>query len=479
MMNSSHPTRHDAEHAGAVGRSPLQPAAADLIRVGSRRWFLQMGLAGMAGLSLPDLLRCRSAPLTLPSPPGGEGRVRGADRKAVILIWLSGGPSHLDTWDPKPDAPSEVRGPFRSIATKVPGVRICEHLPRQARILDRLALIRSVDCRSSTDHYPAPMQAGNPFAQRSKIDPHIGTHPSMGAVAARFRGPNDPALPPFVGMADLNLFFADVLGASPMSGAYEAADAAQLAGRLTLPRGVSVARAEDRAGLCQQFDRLRRDLDVGDTMARMDHHRRKALEIVLSGKTQRAFRVDLEPDRVREAYGRHSLGERTLLARRLVEAGVTFVTLSGTFGLFDNHGDDVIWGGLIKGLKPLLPRLDQAVSALVQDLEARGLLDSTLVLVLGEFGRSPIFSQRGTGGREHWSNCMSMLVAGGGLARGQVIGSTDAKGYDVKDARVTPADLGATVYRHLGIDLGAQWTDLQGRPQPIVTEGGQPIPELS
>src|SRR5205823_11898939 len=145
-----------------------------------------------------------------------------------------------------------------------------------------------------------------------------------------------------------------------------------------------------------------------------------------------------------------------LLPRRLVEPGVTFVTVSGTFGVFDNHGDDVIWGGLIKGLKPLLPQVDQAVSALVQDLEARGLLDETLVLVMGEFGRSPIFSQRGTGGREHWPNCMSMLVAGGGLAHGQVVGSTDARGSEVKEARVTPADLGATVFRHLGIHLAAQ-----------------------
>jgi hypothetical protein len=323
------------------------------------------------------------------------------------------------------------------------------------------------------------MQAGNPHAQRSKIDPHIGTHPSMGAVAARFRGPNDPAMPAFVGMADLNLFFADVLGAGPLGGAYEAADAAKLAGRLTLPAGVNVKQAEDRADLSRQFNLLRRKLDTGDTMARMDHYGRQALEIVLSGKARRAFRLDLEPDRVRDAYGRSSFGERVLLARRLVEAGVTFVTVSPIFGYFDNHGDDVIWKGMIKGLKPMLPLLDQAVSALVRDLESRGLLDDTLVLALGEFGRSPIFSQRGTGGREHWPYCMSMLMAGGGLARGQVVGSTDAKGYDVKEARVTPADLGATVYRHLGIDLATQWTDLQGRPQPIVTEGGRPIPGLS
>jgi uncharacterized protein (DUF1501 family) len=452
-------------HSRAHGAALLQPLSTDLIRVGSRRWFLQTGFSGFAGLSLPGLLRCRA-----------EGRTGNkTDRKAVILIWLSGGPSQLDTWDPKPDAPSEMRGPFGSIATKVPGVRISEHLPHQASIMDRLALVRSVDCRSSNDHFPAPMQAGNASAQRSKIDPHIGTHPSMGAVAAKFHGPNDPALPAFVGFADQNLFFADVLGASPMGGAYEPADGAKLAGRLTLARGVNVARAEDRASLTRQFDRLRHDLDTGDTMARMDDYRRQALDIVLSGKARQAFRVDLEPDRVRDAYGRHSLGERTLLARRLVEAGVTFVTVSGAFGVFDNHGDDVVWGGIIKGLKPLLPRLDQAVSALVTDLEARGLLDDTLVLALGEFGRSPIFSQRQTGGREHWPNCMSMLVAGGGIARGQTVGSTDAKGGDVKDARVTPADLGATVYRHLGINLDAQWTDPQGRPQSIVTDGGKPI----
>jgi hypothetical protein len=449
-------------------RSPLQPAAADLIRVGSRRWFLQTGLAGVAGLSLPGLLRWRA-----------RGAARDASRKSVILVWLSGGPSHIDTWDPKPDAPAEVRGPFRSIATRVPGVRVCEHLPLQASIVDRLVLVRSVDCRASTDHYPAPMQAGNPLAQRSMVGATNATHPSMGSVAARFRGPNHPALPAFVGLADPPLFLADVLGAGPLGGACEPARGEQMAGRLALPRGVSVARAEDRATLCRQFDGLSRDLDAGDTMGRMDHYQRQALEIVLSGKAQQAFRVDREPDRVRDAYGRHSLGERALLARRLVEAGVTFVTVSGTFGVFDNHGDDVIWKGMIKGLKPLLPPLDQAVFALVTDLEARGLLDDTLVLVLGEFGRSPIFSQRGTGGREHWSNCMSMLVAGGGLARGKVVGSTDAKGYDVKDARVTPADLGATVFRHLGIDLGAHWTDSQGRPQPIVGGGGRPIPELT
>jgi uncharacterized protein (DUF1501 family) len=465
-MPAPGPARHDREHAGAL----LRPPTSDLIRVGSRRWFLQTGLAGVAGLSLPELQRLRAR----------GAAPKSAGRKAVILVWLSGGPSQLDTWDPKPDAPAGVRGPFGSIPTKVPGVRVCEHLPLQAGILDRLAVVRSVDCRSSTDHYPAPMQAGNPLAQRTMPASSRATLPSMGSVAARFRGPNDPALPAFVGLADPPLWLADILGAGPMGGAYEPVRGHEMmAGRLTLPPGVTASRAEDRAGLCRQFDRLRRDLDAGDARDGIDPYRRQALEIVLSGKARQAFRADLEPERVRDAYGRHSLGERTLLARRLVEAGVTFVTVGGTFGMFDNHGEDHFAGGIESGLRPLLGRLDQAVSALIKDLEARGLLDDTLVLVMGEFGRTPAFSQRGQGGREHWFNCMSMLAAGGGLARGRVVGSTDAKGYDVKDSPVTPADIGATVYRHLGIDLDTRWTDSQGRPQPIVTDGGRPIPELT
>lgn len=464
-MQPNHNMHHRRQHGAAI----FQPPARDLIRVGSRRWFLQTGIAGLAGLSLPDLLRYRA-----------EGRTTGSsNRKAVILIWLSGGPSQLETWDPKPASPEEFRGPFGSIPTNVPGVRISEHLPLQAGIMNRLAIVRSVDCQTSTDHYPAPMQAGNPKAQRSSIESTVPTYPSMGSVAARFRGANHPAMPAFVGVADPPLWSADILGAGPLAGTYEPVRADQLPGRLTLARGVSAGRAEDRAKLARQFDSLRRELDVGETMARMDHHHQKALEMTLSGKAQQAFRVDSEPARLRDCYGRHSLGERALLARRLVEAGVTFVTISGTFGVFDNHGDDVVWGGIIKGLKPLLPRLDQAISALVQDLESRGMLDDTLVLAMGEFGRSPLFSQRKTGGREHWPSCMSMLVAGGGIAHGQVIGSTDAKGGEVKDGRVTPADLGATVYRHFDIDLATQWTDTQGRPQSIVTEDGKPIPGLS
>jgi hypothetical protein len=456
-------TLHATQHNRAALTSLSSPAA-DLLRIGSRRWFLQTGLAGLAGLSLPALLRGRAEAASQGQP------IR---KTAVILFWLSGGPSHLDMWDPKPNAPREVRGPFKPIATKVPGIQVCEHLPLQARIMDKLTLIRSVDCRAS-NHTPITIQAGNALARRTDNGKDGDGYPSMGSIAAKFRGPNDADLPAFVGLADS--WKADVWGAGHMGSAYEPVKGAELAGRLALPQGLSVARLQDREELRRQFDRLSRDLDRGDTMERIDHYGQQALDMVVSGKAQQAFRVDLESDRLRDAYGRDSLGEKALLARRLVEAGVTFVLVSGAWGYFDHHGDNVRWGGIIKGLKPLLPRIDNVVYTLVNDLEARGLLDTTLVLMMGEFGRGPVIN--GQAGRDHWTNCMSMLLAGGGLPAGRVVGSTDHKGYDIKDSRVRPADLAATVFRHLGIDPNAHWIDPQGRPVPIVTEGGRPIPEL-
>jgi hypothetical protein len=434
-----------------------------VLRVGSRRWFLQTGLAGMAGLAVPDVLRLQSKAL------GGSAR-----KASVILFWLSGGPSHIDMWDPKPTAPSEIRGPFGAIPTNVPGIQVCEHLPLQARIMNKLTLIRSVDCRAS-DHTPITMQSGNPLARRTNDGKDGAGYPSMGSITARFRGSNLPDLPAFVGLADN--WRSDLWGAGHMGSAFEPVKGAELQGRLAMPRGMSVPRLQDRNNLRRQFDLLRRELDSKDGMVRMDGYTQQAYDMVLSGSARRAFRVDLEPDRLRDAYGRDSLGEKALLARRLVEAGVTFVLVSGAWGYFDHHGDDVVWGGIVKGLKPLLPRVDRVIYTLINDLESRGLLDTTLVLMLGEFGREPVMSR--TAGRGHWTNCMSMLVAGGGLPSGQVIGSTDNKGYDIKDRRVGPADLAATVFHHLGIDPSSHWIDPQGRPVPIITEGGQPIAELT
>lgn len=468
MNPSSARDRHDAHHVRSRCNALLQPPASDLIRVGSRRWFLQTGLAGLCGLSLPEILRrqARAAEQGMPTR-----------KTSVILIWLGGGPSHLDTWDLKPDAPREIRGPFQSIPTNVPGIRICEHLPLQARIMDKLTLIRSVDC-STSNHTSCTMQAGNALSRRKDDGSELGGgYPAMGSIAAKFRGPNDADLPAFVGLADLWSPHQTVWGAGHMGSAYEPVNGGELAGRLALPGSISVSRLQERDQLRRQFDRLRRDLEAGGNMARMDRYARQSLDMVLSGKAQKAFEVALEPDRLRDAYGRHSLGEKTLLARRLVEAGVTFVVVCPTNGDFDNHGDHIPGlRGIDKGLKPLLPPVDRVLYTLVNDLEARGLLDTTLVLMLGEFGRTPVVNENG--GRDHWIECMSMVVAGGGLRSGQVIGSTDSRGYHIKDGRVAPADLAATVFRHLGIDLGAHWQNPQGRPIPIVTDNGRPIPQL-
>jgi hypothetical protein len=454
---------HISEHVAANKRTLFKPARTDLIQVGSRRWFLQTGLTGLAGLSLSNLLRSRARAT---SGALGQG-------KSVILFWLSGGPSHLDMWDPKPDAPSEIRGPFRAISTKVPGIQICEHLPLQAQIMDKLALIRSLDCQAS-DHTPITMQAGNPLARRTNDGKDGGGYPSMGSVAAKFRGPNDSGLPAFVGLADS--WVSDVWGAGHMGIAYQPVKGTELPGRLALAKNINVARLQDHNDLRRQFDQLRRELDANQAIALTDQYAQQAFDMILSGKARRAFRVDLEPVQLRDAYGRDSLGEKALLARRLVEAGVTFVVVSGAWGYFDHHGDEVQWGGIVKGLKPLLPRVDRVIYTLVTDLHSRGLLDSTLVLMLGEFGRTPVMTK--TGGRGHWTNCMSMLLAGGGHRSGQVIGSTDSKGNAIKHRPVSPSDLAATVYRYLGIDLDSHWLDPQGRPIPIVTGGGRPISEL-
>lgn len=454
----AHPTSHATAHAA----NPLLPPARDLIRVGSRRWFLQTGLAGFAGLSLPGVLRARDSAPSRSSP------------KSVILFWLSGGPSQIDTWDPKPDAPPEIRGPYQTIATSVPGVRFCEHLPLQAKLAHKLSVIRSVDC-SASNHTPITMQAGNALAQRTNDGKDGGGYPSMGSVAAKFRGANAPAMPAFVGLADS--WKADVYGAGHMGSAFEPVKGNELPGRLALANGLDVPRLEDRAELRKQFDRLERDLDVGQQMASTDRYADMALDMVVSPKVRAAFDLSKEPDKVRDAYGRISVGEKALLARRLVEAGTTFVLVSGKWGYFDHHGDTVPpWGGIQKGLTPILPTIDRALTALIEDLDARGLLDSTLVLMMGEFGRSPVMTK--DAGREHWTSVMSMLVAGGGATHGQVIGSTDGRGGTIKSRKVTPSDLAATVFRHLDIPLDAHWLNPQGRPVPIVTEGGRPIAEL-
>jgi hypothetical protein len=306
----AHATAHRSANA-------LMPPARDLLRVGSRRWFLQTGLAGIAGLTLAETLRVRA----------GNAAARGP--RSVILFWLSGGPSQIDTWDPKPDAPVEIRGPYSTIATSVPGVRFCEHLPLQAKLARNLTVIRSVDC-SASNHTPITMQAGNPLARRTDDGKDGDGYPSMGSVAARFRGPNAPAMPAFVGLAPS--WKADVWGAGHMGQAFEPVKGDELPGRLALAAGLDVPRLQDRSELRRQFDRVQRDIDSGGQAALTDRYAAAALDMVLSTKVREAFDLSKEPDRVRDGYGRDSVGEKALLARRLVAAGTTFVLVSGRWG---------------------------------------------------------------------------------------------------------------------------------------------------
>lgn len=439
--------------------STQQPA--DLIRVGGRRWFLQTGLAGLGGLSLPQLLAAREQASAAKQP------------KAAILFWLSGGPSQIDMWDPKPDAPVEIRSPFATISTKLPGVQFTDCLPLQASIADKLSILRAVDS-SASNHTPITMQAGNPLARRTNDGNDGGGYPSMGSMVAKFHGANHPALPAFVGLADS--WKSDVWESGDLGSAYAPVKGNELAGKFAMPEGIDVPRLGNRDQLRQQLDQFGRRLESSNAFEQVDQYTRQAYEMVLSGRVQQAFNVDEEKPSTRAAYGRESIGQKALLARRLVEAGVPFVLVSGAWGYFDHHGDSVRWGGIEKGLKPLLPRVDRTLHALVTDLEQRGMLDDTLVMMMGEFGRSPVINK--DAGRDHWPSVMSMVMAGGGLRHGQAIGSTDSRGGAIASGAVRPQDLAATVFHYFGIDLNAQWVNPRGRPIPIVAEGGRPIPEL-
>ncbi len=445
-------------HTGLLAHQ-FGPEAQPVVRAGRRRWVLQTGLAGLAGLTLPMWLQATTA-------AGPQQAPLSRPVRSVIQIWLSGGPSQLDMWDMKPDQPVEIRGPFRPISTCVPGVHICEHLPLQAAMQDRFAIVRSMDA-SASNHTPITFQAGNPKAQRTETGRQGGGYPSMGAVAARFRGPNQPGMPPWVVLA--NSLAADIYGAGDLGQAYEPLDGVSINGRFSLPKGIEVPRLQDRDQLRRELDRFRKSLDTSIGYQQQDQYTQAAYDLVLGGAAQRAFDLTQEPDSVRNRYGRDSLGEKALLARRLVEAGVTFVTLSDAWGHWDHHGDEVQWGGIVKGLTPMLPVLDRGITALVSDLEARGLLESTLVIVIGEFGRSPVMTK--TAGRDHWPSVMSFLMAGGGVQGGQVIGATDRRGGAIQENPLGPGDLAATVFQHLGIDPSGHWTNPAGRPVPLVEQG--------
>lgn len=456
---------HAAEHARLAAANPMVPPLGDTIRVGSRRWFLQTGTAGLAGLSMIDLLRVKAE-------AAAAGKSMG--KKSVILFWLSGGPSHIDMWDPKPDAPREIRGPYTTIATRQPGIRFSEHLPLQAAMADKLTVIRSVDT-SSSNHTPITMQAGNSLARRTDSGKDGDGYPSMGSISAKYHGANAPGMPAFVGLAEK--WKSDVWESGEMGRDYVPVKGLEVADKFTMAEGVTVDRLRNRHELRRKLDDFERLFARKSDAGEFDRYQQVAHDMMLSGKVREAFDVTREPEKMFDAYGRGSVGEKALLARRLVEAGVGFVLVSGAWGYWDHHGDEVKWGGIEKGLTPMLPTVDRALTTLITDLETRGLLDSTLIVMMGEFGRSPVMTP--TAGRGHWTNVMSMVLAGGGLRHGQTIGSTDDKGYGIATRRVSPEDLAATVFRHLEIPLETHWMNPQGRPVAIVQNGGRPLAELS
>ena len=443
-----------------------------------RRGFARSALLFGSGcaLNLPDILRLRAAAASSSgqAPPD----------TAVIQIFLSGGPSQFETYDPKPDAPVEYRGQYRPIRTNVPGIEICETMPRQAAIMDKLTLLRSVH-HDSNVHYNGMFLC---LTGKRKKD-----EPSVGSITARMRGAAAPGLPPYVR-----------LGNTPRKPipVYEKNHQASYIGKrydffkvffdpegnYQLPSmapapGVLRERFNDRKSLLTQLDQMRRTIDATGEMETMDQFQQMAFEMVSGPKARAAFDLSQESQKLRDRYGRqpwssrgldktkYHWGQAALLARRLVEAGVTFVTVDCDIrgGAFDAHQDQPRY------MQETGPPMDAMISALVEDLHERGLNEKVLVLIWGEFGRSPRINE--DGGRDHWGSAMSVAMAGGGLKTGQVIGSTNSRGEVPQTRPLKPEDVLATVYQHLRIDPNAAFLNHAGRPVPILFDG-EPIREL-
>ncbi len=451
----------------------------------SRRGFLKVGAVGLGGLGLSDVLRLRAAAKASGQPDTDT---------SIIFIWLPGGPPHMETYDMKPDAPADYRGEFRPIATNVPGIDICELLPRHAKIADKFTLIRSV-AHEFADHGGGHKRFLTGRAPKTPTG-FVNDAPAVGSIVARVREARDVGVPNYVsgtnaGRAgvDTYSFGAAYLGAAytPFNIPGDPSQSDFQVKNLALDKRVA-GRLDDRVALLRGFDTLRRSIDDTRAMDAMDDFNRRALSLLTSDNARDAFDLSQEPESLRDRYGRHAWGQRALLARRLVEAGCSFVTMvmenpyqsglkmrsDGVYN-WDSHAVNC---HLFNDARFRLPIYDQAVTALVEDLHDRGLTKRVLLVVTGEFGRTPRIShQLGRPGRDHWPSAMSMLVCGGGMRTGQVVGSTTAKGERPKDRPLTPNDLWATVYRHLGIDPQITFPNLAGRPMPILPFGS-PIDEL-
>jgi hypothetical protein len=458
--------------------SSFNPREREGLTVLSRRNLLKASLAGLAGLSLPGLLRHRAEAVR-----AGRATRTG---KSVILLWMAGGPSHLDTWDPKPSRPLENRGPFGVTRTKLPGVLLCEHLPKQAATLDRFTLIRSEDARHS-NHEPNQVFQTGSIEARPRVNPRGRRYPAIGSLVAKHHGPNHPSMPAYAAFmrSRSHLAFAGYLG--KRYDPFIANTAARLpvydlvgrdTGRISepelfrLPRGLSFERIGTRRKLLAQLDGLRRRVDEAGVEA-LDSHGQQAIDLLVGKRMQEALDLSREPAGVRDRYGKHLWCRQALLARRMVEAGVAFVTLDLSYhtasGTWDTHGDNIPpYGGIRKGLGPLLPLFDHLLTTLVEDLAQRGKLDDVLVIAMGEFGRTPKMGTQGsTDGRDHWPVVMSLALAGGGLRHGQVIGATEKDGGHIALRPVTPADLAATVYQFLGVPLETEYVDTTGHPTDL------------
>jgi hypothetical protein len=428
-----------------------------------RRDFLKIGAgAGLLGLSLPQLLRLEA------QAKKEENAKRKAD--AVIMVWLAGGPAAIDMWDLKPDAPEGIRGEFKPIATKVQGVQISEHLPKMAQVADRVTIVRSLQ-HTVPAHGPATvfMTTGN------KPTPAI-RYPVMGSLAARLIPPNRE-VPTYVAFENAgrgaagdagylgttyNPFVIEGIADGKGKGGTGRPGNLQVRG-ITLPTGFTLEELENRAKLLQGFDHGLKALEQSSALGDgLDAFHKKALEILRSPKTKSAFDLTQEPEALRERYGPGSFGQGALAARRLVEAGVRFVTVG--LGGWDTHGKN------FEALsKTLLPQLDQTLSALIEDLSSRGMLERTIVYCAGEFGRTPKINANA--GRDHWARSMAVVLAGGGFKKGYAHGSTDGQGMAPASEACIPDDISATLFRALGIDPHQELNSPTGRPITLFREG--------
>jgi hypothetical protein len=436
----------------------------------TRRDCLKLGLGGFFGTGLVNALRHQglSADSVQKIAPKA---------KNCILIWMDGGPTHFETFDPKPDAPAEIRGEFEPIATKLPGVHFSQHMKKLASINDRFSLIRSIRHNQGNhgagNHY---MMTGAPPRIPVGCGAFVSFHPSLGSVAAKELGKGD-GLPAYFSLAAMSRsggpnflgakYAPFVVGDDPNSSSFRVRDVA-------LPNGLTSDGFQNRAGLRNLVDKLPRinEEAAGDPVLALDEYYRQGFNLITSPAAQEAFDIHKEPDEVRSRFGRDSFGQRCLLARRLVEAGVPFTTVYD--GGWDHHSD--LFGACSKRL----PNWDNSVATLIEDLEERGLLESTLVIALGEFGRTPkisTLSGQTKAGRDHWANAMSVLMAGGGTPGGVVVGATDKNGYSAVERVLSPENFVSTIYTKLGIDPNGIYYTPQGRPTHLVSDP-TPIDEV-